>query len=84
MLSTLFSKNIHQQAMEQSLFAAVTINDKNQIIFFNAAAENLFGYTRQEVLGKNVDVLIPTALRAGHDVDILPALKSGDSYGALG
>ena len=67
MLSTLFSKNIHQQAMEQSLFAAVTINDKNQIIFFNAAAENLFGYTRQEVLGKNVDVLIPTALRAGHD-----------------
>lgn len=67
MLSTLFSKNIHQQAMEQSLFAAVTINDKNQIIFFNAAAEKLFGYTRQEVLGKNVDVLIPTALRAGHD-----------------
>ena len=84
MFSTLFSKNIHQQAMEQSLFAAVTINDKNQIIFFNAAAEKLFGYTRQEVLGKNVDVLIPTALRAGHDVDILPALKSGDSYGALG
>lgn len=67
MLSTLFGKNIHQQAMEQSLFAAVTINDKNQIVFFNAAAERLFGYTRQELLGKNVDILIPTALRAGHD-----------------
>ncbi|ACE85779.1 PAS domain S-box protein [Cellvibrio japonicus] len=56
-----------QQALEQTIIAVVTIDTHNQITFFNRAAERLWGYTRDEVLGKNVAMLIPTELRAAHD-----------------
>lgn len=45
----------------------VEIDAQNNIVFFNAAAERLWGYSRDEVMGKNVDMLVPTTHRAQHD-----------------
>src|SRR6185437_12446281 len=33
---------------------------------FNAAAEQMFGYARGELLGLNVETLVPAAKRGGH------------------
>lgn len=41
-------------------------NAEGRIVYFNAAAELLFGYPRAEVLGHSVDMLVPEAARAGH------------------
>ncbi len=55
------------QTLEQALDAVVTIDNDNIVTFFNAAAERLWGYTREEVVGENVKMLVPDEIRAGHD-----------------
>jgi PAS domain S-box-containing protein len=44
---------------EQSLLAYVDWNFDNKIIGWNPAAENIFGYSQEEALGKNFDLIIP-------------------------
>lgn len=56
-----------REALEQCLDAVVSIDESNRIIFFNAAAERLWGYQRDEVLGVNVDRLVPEVVRHQHD-----------------
>ncbi len=46
----------------------IVITDKRGVIInFNKYIENQFGYTKAEVLGKPVEVLIPKAVRAKHE-----------------
>lgn len=46
--------------------AALAIDEEQRIIYFNDGAEELFGYTRAEVLGSSLDLLIPDRYRAAH------------------
>jgi len=46
--------------------AIVTSNHKGVIETFNKAAESIFGYSAEEMIGKNVDVLIPGSVGAKH------------------
>ena len=51
----------------QSLPDAILICDREgRILSVNDQAERLFGYARQELLGREVEVLVPEALRGGH------------------
>jgi len=61
------SREVINQTLEQALDAVVTIDEHNHITFFNRAAEQFWGYTRQEVLGQNVKMLVPRGIQAGHD-----------------
>lgn len=45
----------------------VSIDDLGTIERFNRAAESMFGYSAQEVLGKNVSLLMPSPHRERHD-----------------
>jgi PAS domain S-box-containing protein len=36
------------------------------IVLVNAEAERMFGYARNELLGKSIEVLVPAPMRAGH------------------
>lgn len=44
----------------------LVVNVAGVVVYFNAAAELLFGYPRAEVCGQNVDMLVPDAVRAQH------------------
>ena len=60
--------NVHQF---EALFNFATIgivvtNSKGKIVNFNHYAETQFGYTKEEVLGQVVDVLLPTATHDRH------------------
>ncbi len=46
--------------------AIVISNDKGEIILINRQTEKLFGYTRQELIGKQVEVLVPGNLHSKH------------------
>ena len=49
--------------------AVVSTDHNGHIILFNSAAEALFGYTSTEILGRPVDVLIPTRFQDQHRAD---------------
>jgi diguanylate cyclase (GGDEF)-like protein/PAS domain S-box-containing protein len=52
-------------ALEQALDAVVIIDENNEVVFFNAAAEQLWGYRREEVLRRNIGVLAPSDRATG-------------------
>lgn len=47
----------NEKTLEGAHDAIITISQEGTIEFFNRAAENLWGYSRKEVLGKNVKML---------------------------
>ncbi|MEO1293364.1 MAG: PAS domain S-box protein, partial [Pseudomonadota bacterium] len=55
------------QTLEQALDAVVSIDERNNVTFFNAAAEALWGVSREQVLGKNVRMLVPAEIQSAHD-----------------
>ncbi len=59
--------NQYRSVLEQCIDAVVTIDQNNTVTFFNGAAEALWGYAREEVLGHNVNLLVPAAIRTQHD-----------------
>lgn len=46
--------------------AIVAMDQNRRITLFNQAAENLFGYSEDEVIGRPVEILLPENLRATH------------------
>ncbi len=46
--------------------ATVIVNEKGLIQMINRQTENLFGYTREEMIGKPVEILIPHELHGRH------------------
>jgi PAS domain S-box-containing protein len=45
---------------------AMVIVDRDRIVLVNAQAEKLFGYSRDELLGQPVELLVPERLRGRH------------------
>ena len=56
----------------------VVIDSRGRIEAFNAAAEKMFGYSEQELIGKNVSVLMPEPHRSEHDAYIDRHLTTGE------
>ena len=48
----------------------ITVDSRHKIVLFNRGAAKLFGYSPQEVLGKPLDVLIPTSYHRTHRQDV--------------
>jgi two-component system sensor kinase FixL len=47
--------------------AMIVIDDRGQVQSFSTAAERLFGYRANEIIGKNIKVLMPSPYREDHD-----------------
>lgn len=56
-----------EQTLEQAVDSIVVINANKEIQFFNKSAENMFGYSREEVLGQNVKMIVPMEHKDNHD-----------------
>lgn len=63
--------------VETAVDGIITIDVKGMIESFNLAAEKLFGYSADEVLGSNVGMLMPSPYREEHDGYIQNYLKTG-------
>lgn len=55
------------QTLEQSVDSVVVIDSQNRIILFNEASEKLWGYGSHEVMGRNVEQLVPKLIRPLRD-----------------
>jgi PAS domain S-box-containing protein len=52
--------------LEAAPDAMVIVDRAADVVLVNAQAERLFGYSREELLGKSVDMLVPDRYRAAH------------------
>ena len=52
--------------VEKASDAVISIDESQKIILFNASAENIFGYSKDEVLGQELNMLLPNKCRSIH------------------
>jgi two-component system sensor kinase FixL len=81
-----FNTRIREQASEahlQSILATIpdamiVIDEKGRIESFSTAAERLFGHSAQDVIGKNISMMMPSPYRDEHDAYIQRYLTTGE------
>lgn len=59
--------------------AIITINVRGEMISVNPATEELFGYSRAELEGRNVSMLMPSPDRERHDEYLRSYLETGEA-----
>ena len=66
-------EGIVQSAMD----AIITIDEEQRVVLFNPAAEKIFGFSVDEVLGQPVTMLIPEQYREHHEDHVRRFFESG-------
>lgn len=56
----------------------VVINERFQVLAFNKACETIFGYSASELLGKNVNAIMPADYAQAHDAYVQRYLETGE------
>ena len=59
--------------------AFITLDEKGRIQSFNRAAESIFGYRQEEIIGRNIKCLMPEPYASQHDGFLTRYLKTGVS-----
>ena len=56
-----------QAVLDNIVDGLITIDRRGMMVSFNPAAEQIFGYAAQEVIGQNIKMLMPSPHREAHD-----------------
>jgi PAS domain S-box-containing protein len=67
-----------QSIFDAAVDAILTIDERGVIQAANAAVERLFGYRRDELIGRNVKMLAPAPYREAHDDYLRRYLDTGE------
>ena len=65
--------------MNTVLDGLITIDHTGLIETFNPAAARIFGYTAQDVIGRNIRMLMPEPYHSAHDGYLTSYLQTGDA-----
>ena len=57
--------------------AVITINEKGEVESFNSSAEAMFGYQADEMIGRNIKILMPEPDSPHHDAFINDYMNKG-------
>ncbi|MBC8022159.1 MAG: PAS domain-containing sensor histidine kinase [Burkholderiales bacterium] len=70
--------------VESAMDAIITVDDRQHIVLFNAAAERVFGCPRAEAIGAPLTGFIPERFRSGHAEHIHRFRETGTSSRRMG
>ena len=65
-----------QSIVDTATNAIICIDSRGKVLFFNNAAEAMFGYACKEIIGQNVNKLMPSAYHEEHDGYIAHYLRT--------
>lgn len=51
---------------EMANASIITVNVSGEIVGWNLAAENTFGYSKEEILGKSITIIMPDEYKEAH------------------
>jgi PAS domain S-box-containing protein len=72
---------IIKSAVENTNEAFVTIDRNHKVLFFNRAAEKIFGYSREEVIGNDLDVIMAQTCSRNHREAVDRYIRTGIAKG---
>lgn len=55
-----------ERIVEIAADAIISVDERQSILLFNRGAEEIFGYTRDEVLSRSLEILLPARFRGAH------------------
>jgi two-component system sensor kinase FixL len=67
-----------QSILETAPDAIIVIDDRGMIESYSAAAQRLFGFVAEEVIGRNVSMLMPSPYRERHESYMRHYLETGE------
>ncbi|MCT1457977.1 FAD-dependent oxidoreductase [Aestuariimicrobium sp. p3-SID1156] len=65
------------RALEQAGDAVIVIDREGLVRGWNEKAEDVFGHKRADILGHNIEVIIPPKLRSAHEMGFGAAMETG-------
>jgi diguanylate cyclase (GGDEF)-like protein/PAS domain S-box-containing protein len=74
------SENRIRAVLENVDEGIITISDTGNIQLFNPGAERMFGYPSQDVIGKNIAMLMPEPHHSEHDGYLERYLRTGEAH----
>ncbi len=72
-------KMLNEKTLHGLLDAVVTINNRNVVVFFNKAAEQIWGYEKEDVIGKNIILVLPNEYSDKDDGFLGNFFKNGNN-----
>jgi len=73
------SEELNRAILNTVIDGIITIDETATVIRFNPAAEKIFGFTPSEVIGKNVNLLMPEPYHSEHDSYMRSYLTTGQT-----
>jgi two-component system, LuxR family, sensor kinase FixL len=79
LLAALVEREAHLRSILDTVpDGMIVIDERGTVQYFSATASRMFGYGEDEVIGRNVKMLMPSPYRENHDSYLARYLKTGE------
>jgi len=69
----------YQAIVTSAAHAIFAVHRSGQVVFCNRSAERMFGYQQHELVGKTLECIVPSRLKAAHSSGLKQFASTGDS-----
>lgn len=76
----LSSRRLFRSVADSAMDAIIAINAEGEVIIWNDGAASVFGYTREELIGKSISIIVPEQYREAHEMALARVAASGQLF----